>query len=147
MDEFAKFKKKSTDSLNDAEEILTKTYILTKDQKLFLSVLIKLNSALDSALNYLLKEQILTKTSFSTKVSYLREQYSTKLKLNEDDFEFFTLIKNLVDKHKSSSVEFARKEKFIMTDDFDNLHTLKYENLNDYLIQTKKIVAAMFMIS
>ncbi|MGE0793130.1 MAG: hypothetical protein AB7V77_03060 [Candidatus Woesearchaeota archaeon] len=142
MEDISIYRQKTLKTIEEAEDLLYRTYALTKDNKLFLTIILKLFSSLEYLLNTVLNDKIGSKDSFLAKVSILRQE---KSKLSEDDFEFFTFIKNLMEEHKLSSMEFARKEKFVITDENYNLHTLTYENLEEYLNTTKKIIAQLLM--
>ena len=140
------FRIKTQKELLEAEHLLTVTYVMTKDQKIFLSIVMKLYDALDSAMNSFLGDELLSKDTFVSKLSKIRNM-DGKVKLSDDDFELFTLIKQLVEEHKKSPMEFARKEKFIIADDVYSLHTLTPEILKEYLLESKKIIAELLMKS
>jgi len=130
--------------IKEAEYLLNSTYSITKDQKVLLSILLKLHSALESSLNAFLNQKIGSRNTFLSKISLLREE-SKNLNLTETDFEFLTLLRNLIQEHQDSPVEFARKDKFIIADHQFSLHTLSIQNLNEYLQISKKIIAELLM--
>jgi len=130
--------------IKEAEYLLNSTYSITKDQKVLLGILLKLHSALEFSLNAYLNQKIGSKNTFLSKLSLLREERKN-LNLSETEFEFLTLLRNLIQEHKDSPVEFARKDKFIIADNQFSLHTLSVENLNEYLQISKKIIAELLM--
>jgi hypothetical protein len=91
-----------------------------------------------------LNQKIGSRNTFLSKISLLREESKT-LNLTETDFEFLTLLRNLIQEHQDSPVEFARKDKFIIADHQFSLHTLSIQNLNEYLQISKKIIAELLM--
>lgn len=131
--------------ISDAEFLLKDTYNLTKDQKILLSVLLKIFDSIKLAMNFYLKDKITSRDSFSSKLNLLSNSLNEKSKLTQDDIEFIEFIRKFVEYHEKSEVEFARKEKFIIADDNYSLHTLNNENLSDYLVRAKKIVAELLM--
>lgn len=133
------------DSLKQVEELLSLTYKLTKDERLFLSIMIKLYDSVNNSLNaYLnLKKEV----DFEEKIKLIKEKKDSKLGLNSTDFEFLSNLNKIYVEHQKSSVEFSRKEKFIISSDDYNLHTLTFENLNEYFNDVKSVVAKFIMAS
>ena len=66
------FRIKTQKELLEAEHLLTVTYVMTKDQKIFLSIVMKLYDALDSAMNSFLGDELLSKDTFVSKLSKIR---------------------------------------------------------------------------
>lgn len=131
--------------IKDAEFLLNNAYESTKDEKIFLSCLLKIFDSLKTSIDFYLKDKIASRDSFSFKLNLLSNSLNNT-KLTDEDIEFIELIKKLVEYHEKSSVEFARKEKFIITEDDYYLHTLNKNNLSEYLDKTKKIVAELLII-
>lgn len=144
MEDVSVYQKKANDEIKSAEVLLTKTYPMTEDEKLFLSILSKLYYSLEFAMNAYLADETTSKDSFNAKVKLISEK---TIDLSETDFEFIQLIRKLYLEHEDSNVEFARKEKFIIADDDFTLHTLSVNGLNEYLERAKKIVAELLMNS
>lgn len=144
MKSVSSYQKEASDEIKSAETLLFETYSLTKDEKIFLSILTKLYNSIQLSMNAYLGDEITSKSTFNNKLSLLRTKVQ-ELNLSEGDFEFVTLIEKLYFEHQESNVEFSRKEKFIIVEGDYTLHTLSLSNLNEYLNKTKKIVAELLM--
>jgi len=139
---------KSKNSLAETEQLLSLTYKFTKDQKIFLGVIIKLYESLDMAINgylFSINQKNIAKMNFEEKINMLKFKNNAKLSLSEEDFAYLNEVHFLYEKHKNSPIEFSRKEKFIISDDDYILHTLTLENLMVFFQNAKKIVAKIIM--
>jgi hypothetical protein len=136
---------KAKSSLFEVEQLMSVTFKFTKDERLFISIVLKLYDSLSMAMNAYLNIQ--SEIDFMQKIAIIKTKTDTKLDLSDKDYEFLSEIYTLYKKHKESSIEFTRKEKFIMSGDDYNLHTLTLEKLNNYNQSSKKIVAKLIMAS
>lgn len=135
---------KAQKQIKEAEFLLNDAYNQTKDQKIFLSVLLKLFDSIQSAIDFHLSDKLASKDSFSFKLNLLAKNLKNN-NLSLEDLEFIELLRKLIDYHKNSPVEFARREKFIIAEEDYSLHTLNQNNLSDYLVSSKRIVAQLLM--
>jgi len=67
--------------------------------------------------------------------------------IRSDLLDFVSELKATIDKHKRSSVEFAKKEKFVISDNDYNLKTLSLDDVKASLTKTKKFMNELFSLA
>lgn len=137
--------------LRIADHLLSTTYLLVKDPKLLVSVAENLLSAMDNAVDGLLKfEKNFKNINYkkNEKMDIFRRKIVTKYALDPKIIPFINDLKDIVESHKRSNVEFIKKEKFVISDNNYNLHTLSFEDLKDkhkkaknYINELSKIIS------
>ena len=139
--------------LKVADHLLSTTYSLVKEPKLLVSVIENLYQALDSAINAVLEYEKELKNigvytnSFEGRLEMFRRKVMPKHDLNHDLIDFLLELKSTLEEHKKSSVEFSRKEKFVITDNDYNLKTLSFDDVKKRLVQTKHYIDELFKIT
>jgi hypothetical protein len=84
--------------------------------------------------------------TFTEKMEVFRRKIATKYNLNHDILSFIVDLKKTLDEHKKSSVEFTKKETFVISDNDYNLTTLKIEDVKKTLTNAKHYVEELFKI-
>ena len=85
-------------------------------------------------------------TSFEEKFEIFRRKLAPKHDISKELLGFITELKNTLEEHKKSSLEFAKKEKFVISDNDYNLRTLSVDEVKKKLVQTKKYVDELFAL-
>lgn len=129
--------------LKVADHLLGTTYSFVKDPKLLLSVIDNLFQALDLAITTLVDFEKKTDNSIE-KIDFFRRKIIPKYSLEREILDFYVELKDLLEFHKNSGMEFSAKEKFIMADNDYNLKSLKYEDVKNKYLLTKKYVNKIF---
>ncbi len=140
-----KHQEKIEDKLKDAEKFLKNTnhlinvtYPLVEDGKLLLGVVENLFLASTCSIESLLILERSKKNippfhdSFESKYRVFNENILQKYRFDEKELETIREIKDILMKHKESSIEFSRKEKFVIWDDDYDATTLKYDKVKHF---------------
>ena len=103
-------------SLKNAEHILNKTYKITKNERLLLSVVLRIYDSM-----IYLSEQIILDLGLVDEIQDKIEFLKTTEIVKENEIQsFLDEIKNIVAGHEKSPVEFTRDNSFVIcSDDYD----------------------------
>jgi hypothetical protein len=144
MEPFQVLKAQAEEKLRIADHLTGTTYSLVREPKLLVSVIENIYTAFDLTLSALLEYEKRFTTiprysdTFEGKLELFRRKIATKYGISSDVLEFIISIKKTLDEHKRSSVEFTKKEKFVITDNDYNLTTLTVEDVKKTLAKARQ---------
>jgi hypothetical protein len=150
--EFQTLKFQASEKLKVADHLVSTTYSLVKEPKLLISVIENISQALELAVTAVIEYEKNFKTiqkydnTFEGKIEIFRRKIMTKYNLRNDIMDFMIDIKKTLDGHKKSSVEFTKKETFVISDNDYNLTTLKIDDVKKTLTKAKNYVEELFKI-
>jgi len=124
-------------SLQIADHLLIETYPLVVDPKLLLGVLANIYDAYKNMVKYVLSQKVVPLKTEKGQLEQFIYQFGSKI--SKDEMESMKKIYDLFEEHKTSSVEFARKQKLVICDDHYELHPLNFEILKKHLQYAKLI--------
>ena len=124
-------------SLQIADHLLIGTYHLVDDPKILLGVLANLYDAYKNMIKYVLSQKVAPLKTEKGQLEQFIHQFESKI--SKDEMQSIKKVYDLFEEHKSSSVEFARKQKLVICDDRYELHTLNFETLKKHLQYAKLI--------
>ena len=133
-------------NLSTADHLLYVTYPLLKDKHLIIQVAENIFLSLENSIKAFLYYERMFKRipnvaeGFNIQFEMFKHRYSKLENLQPENLEYVRDLKMILDKHKKSTVEFMRNEKFIMYSSIDDVKTLTVDQLKSYLKQTKPIV-------
>lgn len=153
MEDFESLRLDAEQKLKIADHLLSTTYSLVKEPKLLVSVTENLFHALELTITGLLEYETHFKTlgnygnTFEAKIDMFRRKIVPKYGISHEFMDFVIELKSTVDEHKKSSVEFAKKEKYIISDNDYNLRTLTADDVKKKVQKTKKYVEELFELT
>lgn len=138
--------KESNRSLSTSDHLLYMTYPLIKDMKILMSVIENLNRSLVGAMDSLLYYE-----RYYKRLSFIPEDFQSRLELfkrvaekyniDRESVQLIRDIKGICDFRAKSPMEFARRDKFVISDDEFKLKTINYEKIKDYLNKSKVFIS------
>lgn len=128
MDSTDELKAKAEESLKLAEHMLIKTYPLANDPKIILAVAEDTYIALQSII-----------LSLGIKPEDF-PQKAEEIGFKSDEIELFSRLKAIIKEHEDSPVEFSRKDKFVICDDFYNTDSITLDDMKKYLFRARLFV-------
>ena len=146
MEKFQEAKLRAVRYLQTADHMVSVTYKLVKDAKLLLAVLENLNNSLqhtmDSILYYdrLFKRIPLFQDTFESKYNMFRLKSARLHKLDSEYITMIAEIKELLDEHKKSPVEFVRNDKLVICNSSYNMKTLSIDELRTHIARAKLFI-------
>lgn len=150
MEYFQELRERARQKIHTADHMLTITYPLVKDPKLLLAVLENIAEALDNGITAVLEHERLFKklAPFNDhpqiKLALFKQHIGSKHPIEEKNIRMIHDINTLLHNHKKSSVEFIRKDRFVMSDNNYRLQTLDREKLKHWLSQSKSFVNQLY---
>ncbi len=147
MERFFEMMMLSKKSLKIADHILTQTYPMLKDVKLFLPVLENIFIAMSYAMTSLLHFEVyykrieFFKDDFMIKLHLFNNECAPKYHLKREYAVLMQKLRELLILHKKSQVEFSRKDVFVICTDNYNLKTISGEMASRYLGLAKSFIS------
>ena len=135
--------------LKVADHLLSTTYPIVKDPKLLISVIENLYEAMGEAITAVLEHELVLAHVHSAeqRLEMFRRKVVSKHSLDAGILDFVNELKQIIDSHKHSKVEFSKKEKFVITDNNYNLQTLTVEQVKPKVAQARKYINSLFNMS
>jgi len=151
MESFQILRSQALEKLKVADHLISTTYSLVKEPKLLVSVIENIFQSLDLTMTALLDyeknfKSIPDYSTFDSKMEIFRRKIATKYAISNDMIAFIIDLKKTLDEHKKSTVEFTKKETFVISDNNYNLTTLKVEDVKKTLLNAKHYVEELFKI-
>lgn len=130
MSKYIESRAKAIKNIQVADHILTQTYPLVQDPKLLLAVVDNIFFALceiiDMAVYYEREEKNIPPfhDSFEVKLNVFKMQLAQKYGVKPSSIAFIIDMKQIIDAHKSSPIEFSRKDSFVICDERYSMTTV-----------------------
>jgi len=152
MESFQTLRTHALEKLKIADHLVGTTYSLVKEPKLLVSVIEHIYLAFELTITALLEYEKNFKAipdyteNFDTRIEIFRRKIATKYTINNDVIDFIINIKKTLDEHKKASVEFTKKETFVISDNDYNITTLNVEEVKKTLTTAKHHIEDLLKI-
>ena len=130
-----------------ADHMLTMTYPLVKDPKLLIAVLENTHASMDASIQAALQHERNKKNihaypnseqgRFNTYQQQIARNYQTPKEL----LRTIQDVKETIQEHKQSPIEFRRKESFVICDESYKIRTLNEETLKKHIKAAKTLIS------
>lgn len=146
MEKFQEAREKALKSLKTADHMVSVTYAVVKDTKLLIAILDNLNIALQETMNSILYYERLFKQipqfqeTFESKYNMFRLKSARHHKLDSDYITMIAEVKELLDEHKKSPVEFVRNNKFVICNKSYRMKSLSIVDIKKYIGRAKLFI-------
>ena len=143
MEEFQQRMIEANESLKRADHLASVTYKLINDPKLLWVALENTHKAAISCMNSLLQFDYLYKRipripeAFKEKLRLFKESSGKRYSVSRETIVLLADLQELVEKHKASTMEFVRKDKFVIASQDYRLRTIDSKKVKDYVEKTK----------
>jgi len=147
MEKFQEMRDTAQKKLKLADHVLTMTYPLVQDTKLLLVVVenlfLSLTNAMGSVLYYerLFKRVPSFTDNFESKFQVFTERCANRYKLNPSYLKLIREIKDIVVEHKKSSIEFVRKDRYIICSDDYRMKAITIDQIKRYIQEAKSFIS------
>jgi hypothetical protein len=134
---------KSIKSLQIADHMAYVTYPIVKDKRLLLKILDKIYESLIGMINSILQYDYLWKRvqlykDPKSNFQVFKEKSGPRCGISSMEISEIIEILAIIEKHKKSPLEFARKDKIVIMSDNLRTSVIDIERVKTYLILTKK---------
>lgn len=146
MEEYQILMKESLQLLNTADHLAYMTYPMLDDPKLLITIAQNLYNALMKSVEAILIYERTFKripgftNSFNDKMHMFREACLDKYDLSREGFLVLKDLKEILDEHSKSAVEFRRKNDFVICSDNFRLKTLSLVRIKDLIYKSKPFI-------
>ncbi len=137
---------KAKKEIKVADHILNVTYRLVKDPKLILAVVERLRECLVYTIAAILlyeryyKRIPPFKEDFEVMFSLFKARCTRRYHINIEYISLIQDVKDIVEKHKQSAVEFTRGEKLVICNDSFRTYVLTIDKIKNYINKAKLFV-------
>ena len=135
MESFHQLISEAKRSYDTADHLAYVTYPMIKEPKLIITIITHINNALLAAMQALLEHERLYKRisyipeDFMTRIHILRQSVFPRYKMY-DYSKLILEIMNILNSHKSSNMEFIRRDKyFIYSNSYSNVASININNI------------------
>lgn len=152
MESFQTLRIRALEKLNMADYLVSTTYSLVKEPKLLISVIEKLYAAFELTITALLEYEKNFKfipvysDNFDDRIDIFKRKIATKYEISNEIVDFIIRLKKTLDEHKKASVEFTKKETFVISDNNYNIITLNINEVKKNLTLSKKHMETLFSV-
>ncbi|MFH1682187.1 MAG: hypothetical protein ABIA37_00160 [Candidatus Woesearchaeota archaeon] len=153
MEKFQLLKEEALKNYRMADHMLNVTYPLVHDTKLLLGVADNLFLALTHTLGSILHYEFNFKRvpsfedNFDSKLRVFRQDCLHRYKIRKEYIDLMKEMKEIILLHKTSPVEFRRKDRFVICTDKYQIKAITVNQLKSYLLKTKEFMSIAEMIT
>jgi len=146
MEKFQLLKEKSLKNYQMADHMLNVTYPLIKDTKLLMGVADNLFLAMFQSMSSILYLERLYKLvphfqdNFESKFNLFRYRCVKRHNVPQDQIDLIQELKEIVHLHKTSPVEFRRKDRFVICTKSYQMKAITANQLKKYLNKAKSFL-------
>ncbi len=146
MEQFQEAREKAKKNVKAADHMIYITYNLVQDPKLLLAVMENLFLSLTNAMAALLYYERTFKRippfhdNFEAKYVLLRDKVGPKYNIDKEYVEMIRDIKEMIVQHKTSPIEFVRKDRFVICDGSYKMKTVSVDQMKRYVGKTKEFI-------
>ncbi len=144
MEEVEAFKAKAKRSIHIADHMIYMTYNVVRDPKILLSIMDNIFLSQISAINAVLHQEKVYKSipsipeGFEAKFMLFKSLYSSSI--GDIYLKMIRDVKDTIFEHKTSPVEFRRKDKYIICNGSYKMRTISIEKIKEYIKLTKEFL-------
>ncbi|MAG52972.1 MAG: hypothetical protein CMH62_03350 [Nanoarchaeota archaeon] len=138
--------KEAVISIRRADHLTYMTLPLVKDNKLILSILDNIRISLMHGMNSLLEYERLYKRvsplpeNFNSRYEVFRDKLINKYGITDIEVELIRNLKDTIEAHKNSPVEFSRPDKFVICTENYRMKTISVQEIKQYILITKSFL-------
>ncbi|MCC7574632.1 hypothetical protein KO361_03505 [Candidatus Woesearchaeota archaeon] len=153
MEKHQELREQAKRNIQVADHMITMSYPMFKDPKILVSAVKTLLKAGDNAITSMLEYERLFKRipiyhdSIDVKINLFKQKIMPLYKLSNTHLKLLNSLTDLSKAHKESSVEFPRKDKFIMCSETYEMRTLTIADLKSLIKETKLLVEDTYKVT
>jgi flagellar biosynthesis chaperone FliJ len=141
--EYQEMLEKAKFQYDAAFHLLTVTYPLIKDPKLLLGIISNLFTSMESAMSAILSYERQLRLvpnyyqEFQSKFNIFRYKSVKRNKIPQDHVNLMMDLKEIIDLHKKSPIEFKRQDRFVICGKDYTLRQIQAQDIRIYLDKNK----------
>ncbi|MBU2639964.1 MAG: hypothetical protein KKG75_04650 [Nanoarchaeota archaeon] len=133
-------------ALKRADHLTYMTLPLVKDNKLILTVLDNISLAMIHGMNAALEYERMYKRimplpeNFNSRYHIFRDKLINKYNITIEEVELIRKLRDMIEAHKSSPVEFSRPDKFVICNENFRMKTVTVQDIKQYIVTTRNFL-------
>jgi hypothetical protein len=153
LEQFQELRDKAKKNIQIADHMLGVTYPLVKDTKLLLAIMENVFLTYTNAMSAILYHQrLFTKIppfqdTFESKFHMFKSKIVLKYNIDKGHIIDIQDIKEVIEEHKKSPVEFVRKDRFIICSDSYRMKSIGLNEIQNYINKAKLFIELMDKIT
>jgi len=146
MEKYEELRGYANKQIKVAEHMLTMTYPLVKDPKLLLAVIERVFASLNNAMSAVLHYEWTYKRipsfpeSFEARFDLFKARCARRYNLSPECVTMIQSVRDLINEHKRSPVEFTRKNKFVICSDDYRMRTVSVDQMKEFITKAKVFI-------
>ena len=145
MEKFFENLEKAEKTIQTASHLLYTTYPLVRDKRLLLKILVEIKKGIASCMNAVLQYEYLygrVRLSEDSKLNFKKflEKCCPRYNISETEVKKTIKLFEIVEKHKTSPMEFVKEDKIVILSDNMSSETITLEKVKEFLDSSKTIL-------
>lgn len=152
MEKLNEFSQKAERSFQAADHMVNVTYPVVKDPKVLLLAITHLNNAFENAISALIYYDYHFKripnfpSEFGSKLDIFGRYTCAKYNVPRETVQAILDVKSIYQDHKSSEMEFRRKNNFVIASKNYRLRTINSEKLKRFITLAKPLLSKVIEV-
>lgn len=144
-DKFIEYLEEAERTIKTCDHLVYVTFSIVKDKKILIKILLELKKAVAYCINSALQYEYVfkrvklyqdPKKNFETFIGISEKRFN----INEDEVKQIFELFRIVDAHKSSAMEFTRREQVIILSENMQKEAISLDKIKKYLLFSKNIM-------
>ncbi|MAF50632.1 MAG: hypothetical protein CMH64_00940 [Nanoarchaeota archaeon] len=133
-------------SIKRADHLTYMTLPLVKDNKLILSIMENIQLSFLQGMDALLEYERLYKRimplpqNFESRFDIFRDKLINKYDITSQEVELIRMLRETIQAHKSSPIEFSRPDKFVICSENYRMKTISVQEIKQYILAAKSFL-------
>lgn len=153
MEKFRELREQAKQNIKVADHMITMSYPMFKDPKILVSAINSLMKAAENSMTSMLEYEKLFKRipayheSTEVKFDLFKKKVVPKYDLTKNHIKVIKTLIDLTNAHRNSSMEFPRRDKFVMCSDTYEMRTIKISDLKSLITDVKLLVDDAYQVT
>ncbi|MDP7115842.1 MAG: hypothetical protein QF632_04770 [Candidatus Woesearchaeota archaeon] len=146
MRSFEEYRKRAVKNLHIADHMIYMTYNVVKDPKILVSIMENVFLAASNAITAVLHFEYTYKNipsvpeGFETKFMLFKHECAEKCGVDASYLKTIRMLKDTIIEHRTSPVEFRRKDKYVICGDNYKMKVIGIEDIKEYIRTIKEFM-------
>ena len=130
-----------------ADHLTYMVYPMVKDNKLLLAIIKDLDDANKYVIDIILDNEKKYRRirpvpdNFNTKLMVLRQHCAERYKIGDDVIQSIAELREILEEHNNSVVEFSRKDKFVIcSEGYEKMKIIEISKIKNHISKTRKLL-------
>lgn len=143
MEHYETFSKKARQDLKVADHMLNVTYKFVGDPRMLVTIMQRLMNAVTNSMSAILYYERSKKripafgSNFENMLNTFKARCARRYRVSSEYIQMIEELKQIMDEHKRSPVEFSRKDKFVICSNEYHMQVITAAKIKNYINKAK----------